>query len=311
MRSLRALIMAGERYRLTVAGLLGLGTTETQALSYLAVHGARGQSELARDLSLTSSAATALVDRLERHGAAERARHPTDRRRTTIRLTAHGEQLVADGQGPLLASLEQVDPAALPHLADWLDVIAGVAARPDDLRPAGAQRGAVTATVTSSPRWSVPGTRTERALVACRAAGDEDVVDVDQRRDRARARRVGRHPARARSSTAERQPSRTRARWVGCDATALKSPASSRGPVAGSADRSASCSPSQPEPPRRGRPGCTATTVSPRASPGRSTWHDQAWFASSDDRAAVLVTGNREKTAVPPAPAEGRRPVLR
>lgn len=125
VRSLRALIMAGERYRLTVAGLLGLGTTETQALSYLAVHGARGQSELARDLSLTSSAATALVDRLERHGAAERARHPTDRRRTTIRLTPHGEQLVADGQGPLLASLKQVDPAALPHLADWLDVIAG------------------------------------------------------------------------------------------------------------------------------------------------------------------------------------------
>ena len=39
VRSLRALIMAGERYRLTVAGLLGLGATEIQALSYLAVHG--------------------------------------------------------------------------------------------------------------------------------------------------------------------------------------------------------------------------------------------------------------------------------
>ena len=125
VRSLRALIMAGERYRLTVAARLGLGTTEMQALSYLAVHGDRGQSELARDLSLTSSAATALVDRLERHGAAERARHPTDRRRTTIRLTTRGEQLVADSQGPLLASLKQVDPAALPHLADWLDAIAG------------------------------------------------------------------------------------------------------------------------------------------------------------------------------------------
>ena len=125
LRSLRALIMAGERYRLTVAGLLGLGTTETQALACLAIHGARGQSELARDLSLTSSAATSLVDRLERHGAAERARHPTDRRRTIIRLTPRGEQLVVDGQGPLLASLEQVDPAALPHLARWLDVIAG------------------------------------------------------------------------------------------------------------------------------------------------------------------------------------------
>ena len=60
VRNLRALIMAGERYRQSVAGSGGLGTTESQAISYLAVHGARGQSELAGDLSLTSSAATAL-----------------------------------------------------------------------------------------------------------------------------------------------------------------------------------------------------------------------------------------------------------
>ena len=124
-RSLRALIMAGERYRLAVAAALGLGATESQALSYLAVHGGRGQSELARDLSLTSSAATALVDRLERHGAAERVRHPTDRRRTVIRLTDRGEQLVADGQELLLASLRRVDPVDLPRVADWLGLIAG------------------------------------------------------------------------------------------------------------------------------------------------------------------------------------------
>ena len=142
VRSLRALIMAGERYRLTVAGSgWASAPPRAQALSYLAVHGDRGQSELARDLTLTSSAATALVDRLERHGAAERARHPTDRRRTTIRLTARGEQLVADGQGPLLASLKQVDPAALPHLADWLDVDRGLPARPDQLTSGSAGAG--------------------------------------------------------------------------------------------------------------------------------------------------------------------------
>ena len=116
VRSLRALIMAGERYRLTVAGLLGLGTTETQALSYLAVHGARGQSELARDLSLTSSAATALVDRLERHGAAERARHPSDRRRTLIRLTVHGEELAA--------AYASADVLAFPSTTETLGLVA-------------------------------------------------------------------------------------------------------------------------------------------------------------------------------------------
>jgi DNA-binding MarR family transcriptional regulator len=125
VRNLRALIMAGERYRSSVATAVGLGTTESQAISYLAVHGARGQSDLARDLSLTSSAATALVDRLERHGAAERARHPTDRRRMIIRLTGRGEELAADGQAPLQACLGLVDSADLPVLARWLGRIAG------------------------------------------------------------------------------------------------------------------------------------------------------------------------------------------
>ena len=55
--NLRALIMAGERYRRSAASSVGLGATESLAISYLAVHGARGQSELALDLRLTSSAA--------------------------------------------------------------------------------------------------------------------------------------------------------------------------------------------------------------------------------------------------------------
>jgi DNA-binding MarR family transcriptional regulator len=125
VRNLRALIMAGERYRSSVAGSVGLGTTESQAVSYLAVHGARGQSELARDLNLTSSAATALVDRLERHGAAERSRHPSDRRRMLIRLTDRGQELAVQGQQPLLASLGLVESADLPLVASWLGIIAG------------------------------------------------------------------------------------------------------------------------------------------------------------------------------------------
>ena len=124
VRNLRALIMAGERYRTSAAGSVGLGTTESSALSFLAVHGDRGQSELARDLGLTSSAATSLVDRLERHGVAERVRHPSDRRRTTIRLTARGEELVATGQQALLASLELVPSTDLPQFSGWLAVVA-------------------------------------------------------------------------------------------------------------------------------------------------------------------------------------------
>ena len=124
LQNLRALILAGERYRQVTADSMGLGTTESQAISYLALHGERGQSDLARDLALTSGASTALVDRLERHGVAERVRHSSDRRRSLVRLTAQGERLAEQGQQPLLASLSGVSADDLPTVSTWLGVIA-------------------------------------------------------------------------------------------------------------------------------------------------------------------------------------------
>ena len=87
IRSLRSLILAGERYLQVMSNDVGLGVTETQAVSYLTVHGDQGQSDLAAGLGLSSGASTALVDRLERQGIAERSPHSNDRRRTLVRLT--------------------------------------------------------------------------------------------------------------------------------------------------------------------------------------------------------------------------------
>jgi DNA-binding MarR family transcriptional regulator len=118
------LILAGERYRQVLAEAIGLGTTESQALSYLEVHGSSGQSALARDLGLTSSALTALVDRLERQGVAERVRHPQDRRRTTIRVTEQGAALVTESHDWLSATLERIEPAHLELVSESLAIIA-------------------------------------------------------------------------------------------------------------------------------------------------------------------------------------------
>jgi len=118
------LILAGEHYRQAMAEALGLGTTECQTLSYLEVHGSSGQSALARDLGLTSSALTALVDRLERRGVAERIQHPHDRRRTTIRVTERGAALVVESHAWLDATLDQIDPADLELVSAALAVIA-------------------------------------------------------------------------------------------------------------------------------------------------------------------------------------------
>jgi DNA-binding MarR family transcriptional regulator len=122
--NLRRLILAGEHYRQTVAEAIGLGTTESQTLSYLAVHGSSGQSELARDLGLTSSALTALVDRLERQGVAERVRHPRDRRRTIVRVTERGASMVNESHRWLDATLEHIDPANLELVSASLAIIA-------------------------------------------------------------------------------------------------------------------------------------------------------------------------------------------
>lgn len=123
--NLRLLILASEHYRQVIAESMGLGTTESQALSYLAVHGSVGQSELARDLGLTSSALTALVDRLERDGVAERVSHASDRRRSIVQLTERGDSLLSGSHGWLAATLERIDPAALEVLSASLKVVAG------------------------------------------------------------------------------------------------------------------------------------------------------------------------------------------
>jgi DNA-binding MarR family transcriptional regulator len=124
VRSLRALILAGERYRQVISDHVGLGITETQAVSYLTVYGDRGQNELAADLGLSSGASTALVDRLERQGIAERYPHPSDRRRTLVRLTARGDDIIRVSREWLLTSFRDVEPDQLSAVAETLRSIA-------------------------------------------------------------------------------------------------------------------------------------------------------------------------------------------
>jgi DNA-binding MarR family transcriptional regulator len=124
VRSLRSLILAGERYRQVLSDHVGLGVTETQAVSYLTVHGDRGQNELAAGLGLSSGASTALVDRLERQGIAERYPHPSDRRRTLVRLTRRGHAVVETSRTWLLTGFDDVPPSEHRALAATLRSIA-------------------------------------------------------------------------------------------------------------------------------------------------------------------------------------------
>lgn len=121
--NLRALILAGEHYRQVIARRAGLGVTETQALSYLASHGDRGQTELAADLGITTGASTALVDRLERQGMAERYGHPSDRRRVQIRLTDRGRRAIHHSEVWLGAAFRNVAPDQIALVSQALGSI--------------------------------------------------------------------------------------------------------------------------------------------------------------------------------------------
>lgn len=132
VRSLRAIILAGEHYRQVIARVTGLGVTETQAVSYLALFGSRGQNELMADLQISSGAATALVDRLERQGVAERYAHPHDRRRALVRLTEAGESVVNLSRERLAQAFGSFPVEELPAATRVLQRVA------EDLRAASA-----------------------------------------------------------------------------------------------------------------------------------------------------------------------------
>lgn len=91
----RDLVLAVDAYRRAYADVLGLGVGEVLTLSDLGREGARPVAILAARLGVTAKAGTALADRLQARGLAERRRHPTDRRSTLVDLTPRGRR-VAD-----------------------------------------------------------------------------------------------------------------------------------------------------------------------------------------------------------------------
>jgi DNA-binding MarR family transcriptional regulator len=70
-----------------VCQLLGVNRTDARCVDILHQHGSMSAGDLAEASRLTTGAITAVVDRLERGGYAQRVPHPSDRRRVLIELT--------------------------------------------------------------------------------------------------------------------------------------------------------------------------------------------------------------------------------
>ena len=72
------------QFRNAMSGWAGLNVTDMECLRLLFQKGIATPSELARHTGLTSGAATAMLDRLEKAGLIERRPNPDDRRGTLI-----------------------------------------------------------------------------------------------------------------------------------------------------------------------------------------------------------------------------------
>ncbi len=105
---LRDLLNVAAQVRPTVASKAGLSANELLALEHLFAE-PLGTGEVGRRLRVTSAATTQIVDRLAQRGHVQRLPHPTDRRRTLVRLTDSGQAEVLEHLMPMFRALAEMD----------------------------------------------------------------------------------------------------------------------------------------------------------------------------------------------------------
>lgn len=111
--------------RAAAAEHVGLSPADFEAVQYLAEAGAVPAGRIAEAMQITSGAVTGLIDRLERSGWVERARHEVDRRQVVVRLAAERRELIdasrALRERLLAEALAELDDTALHETAALLD----------------------------------------------------------------------------------------------------------------------------------------------------------------------------------------------
>lgn len=109
-RLLRDLDIAHAHVDLAVRQKLGVSATDYLALKHLVAHREPiGPVGLGKLLGISSGSATGLVDRLERDGHVERRRHPDDRRRQTLTVSAGTADVITAELRPLADALAVVE----------------------------------------------------------------------------------------------------------------------------------------------------------------------------------------------------------
>jgi DNA-binding MarR family transcriptional regulator len=124
---------ASEAVNEAANALLGINATDGRCLAILDGGGRMTAGQLAREAGLTTGGLTAVLDRLERAGYAQRLSDPTDRRRVLVEITDRARELSWELFGPLAQAsgplLDGYTDEQLATLADFHRIAAGMQER--------------------------------------------------------------------------------------------------------------------------------------------------------------------------------------
>lgn len=123
--ALRALILASQEFRQAVANRVGIGVTDTVAMSYLATEGPLGARDLADRMGIATSSVTTVIDRLELAGMARREPLSHDRRAIAVVLTDLGAETLGWTRQWMRAAVTDLGPERLASATDMLRSLAG------------------------------------------------------------------------------------------------------------------------------------------------------------------------------------------
>ena len=87
IRGAREYSIGAVLFHQAVGQLLGVNVTDMKCLDIMTLKGSASPTELAQHTGLSTSATTAMIDRLENAGLVVRRPHPTDRRGTIVVLS--------------------------------------------------------------------------------------------------------------------------------------------------------------------------------------------------------------------------------
>jgi DNA-binding MarR family transcriptional regulator len=122
--AIRAYQTGVDNFDQAMADHIGINRTDARCIDLIDQAGGMTAGELARAAGLTSGAVTAVIDRLEAAGLAQRVHDPADRRRVRIESTARLWEVTEQLIGPLVqesqALIDELSDSEIARFTDFL-----------------------------------------------------------------------------------------------------------------------------------------------------------------------------------------------